>query len=250
MSESIDEIIKGLNYFGYNISIENREEKSNNGVRFTQLKIPSRELIVTIYENEKKGNSVVGGRASTYEKAILKEIVEKLKWNSFENRILEKEILYLISTKCESNVHDFKEKWGNASKTSLLHDILCLANNKRNEPAYLIMGVSDNFHLCGLEESIDQDEIYSWFGKLDCFASNEKPELKIHPLIIAEKKIDVLEITPDDRVPYFLDKEYSSKGGKPIQPYRIYTRNGDTNTPINVQANKKQIEELWSIRFM
>lgn len=252
MSASIQEIIEGLNYFGYEVSSNDLEKKSNNGVESIQLKIPSKSLNITIFENEKKGNSTPGGSASKSEKELLKDIVEKLKWNSFKDKKLEKEIIYLISSKSESDTHDFKEKWSE-SKVNLLHDILCLSNTPKKVSSYLIMGVSDNSEIVGLEEHIDQDEINHWFGQLKCFSSDEKPDINIHALTIAGKKIDVLEIIPNDKIPYFLDKDYSHKSEKnpsrSVKKYHIYTRNGDSNTSIDSQSTKNQIEKLWATRL-
>lgn len=45
--------------------------------------------------------------------------------------------------KTEGDYWDFKEYW-HGNKASLLHDIICMANNLVNRDAYIIIGVSDS----------------------------------------------------------------------------------------------------------
>lgn len=56
---------------------------------------------------------------------------------------LKEEIQSLILLGAEGEYWDFKEKW-HENKASLLHDIICMANNQVGRDAYLIMGVSDS----------------------------------------------------------------------------------------------------------
>ena len=53
------------------------------------------------------------------------------------------EIQRLIALETEGDYWDFKEMWHN-NKASLLHDIICMANNQVGRDAYIIFGVSDS----------------------------------------------------------------------------------------------------------
>lgn len=52
------------------------------------------------------------------------------------------EIQKLIFTKQEGEYWDFKKQWY-GKKTSLLHDIICMANNLCNRTAYIIIGIDE-----------------------------------------------------------------------------------------------------------
>lgn len=58
-----------------------------------------------------------------------------------ENKLTE-EIIELINSMREDDWWDFKE-CHHEDKASLLHDIICMANNRANKDSYLIFGVTD-----------------------------------------------------------------------------------------------------------
>ena len=67
------------------------------------------------------------------------------------NELLIELIEELIHTKREDDWWDFKQ-CHYEDRASLLHDIICLANNRVNRDAYLILGVEDNtFNIIGVE---------------------------------------------------------------------------------------------------
>jgi len=53
-----------------------------------------------------------------------------------------------------------------------------------------------------------------------------------------------LVIKKSKDVPFYVTKSYQS-----VNPFQIYTRVGDTNTPINSEADISDVERLWKIRF-
>lgn len=62
----------------------------------------------------------------------------------------------LIQTGREDDWWDFKECY-HEDKASLLHDIICLANNRANKDAYLIFGVQDKtFNIMGVENDTNR----------------------------------------------------------------------------------------------
>ena len=112
--------------------------QENNGINW-QIKFNNSGASVTIYDTNRKNNTVVNGKCVEGEKASLKEIVEGIKSRDLLIDPLNETIVAFINSKQEGNNYDFKEKWHSSGKEGdLLHDILCLANNENNEDAYLI----------------------------------------------------------------------------------------------------------------
>lgn len=69
------------------------------------------------------------------------------------NRNLKTEIINLIDSQREGAYWDFKQQWYSKEKSSdMLHDIICMANNLENHDAYIIIGVTDDFELYGVED--------------------------------------------------------------------------------------------------
>ena len=76
--------------------------------------------------------------------------------------LIEEVVRSLIETKREDDWWDFKE-FHYEDKGSMLHDIICLANNRANRDSYLILGASvtytkikwNNFH-GSIKESIKE----------------------------------------------------------------------------------------------
>lgn len=57
---------------------------------------------------------------------------------------LEEEISNLIEQKTEGAYWDFKQQWYEDNQdSSLLHDVICMANNLVGRDAYIIIGVED-----------------------------------------------------------------------------------------------------------
>lgn len=64
---------------------------------------------------------------------------------------LEDEVKALILTEREDDYWDFKVKH-HLNKANLLHDIICMANNRVDRDAYIIFGISDvTFEVVGIE---------------------------------------------------------------------------------------------------
>lgn len=71
ISVDIDYIKNGLESIGYIIS--DCIERENNG-KNRQIKFNNSDAIITIYDSNKRNNTVVNGRPEPTEKEILKEI--------------------------------------------------------------------------------------------------------------------------------------------------------------------------------
>ena len=76
------------------------------------------------------------------------------------------------------------------------------------------------------------------------FAGGKIPPVEMKKIYYKYKKIDVLVCKSSSDVPFFLAERY-----KNVNEYQIYTRVGDTNTPINQNASYMDIEKLWRHHF-
>lgn len=160
------------------------------------------------------------------------------------------EIKNLISTRREDDWWDFKREHHH-NKADLVHDIICMANNRPRRDSYIIFGVeNDTYNVIGVEnnEKRRNQQCITDLLKNIAFAGGVRPRIEIHTIIIENHKIDVLIVKDSLNVPYYIEKEYTDKNRK-VRPYHIYTRVADTNTPINMQADINDIEFLWRKRF-
>lgn len=153
----------------------------------------------------------------------------------------------LISKKTEGDYWDFKQEW-HKDNERLLHDILCLANTIHDRDCYLIIGVSDEGEVLGVdgENRVKQAAILDLLSNT-FFAGDNVPELKVETISINNKAIDILTVFNSYKVPFYLKTK--SKKYQSIKEGFIYTRIGDKNTPINQNANIQQIEWLWKKRL-
>ena len=161
-------------------------------------------------------------------------------------------ILELIDSHKEGEWWDFKECFAK-SKTDLIHDIICLANQSSKNNGYLIFGVRDKtFEIVGVEcdeHRKNQQQIIDVLRNVP-FAGDYRPDISLETIIIANHEIDVLIVNNTSNVPYFLSKDYGEQtGGPSLHKGYIYTRVGDTNTPKNATADFYKTELLWRKRF-
>lgn len=188
---------------------------------------------------------------------------------------LDEIIFDLISKKVEGPYWDFKQKWyanDDKGKVSLLHDILCMANNLEDRDAYIIIGVENSS--CKLL-GVQQDQNRRCTANLCCFLRDQdfsggiRPYVRVETIKIYSVDIDVIVIENSNKTPFFLTNDYpktskctnknnqNDKEDANIKPMKsfcikansIYTRIGDTNTPKNSTADLDKIEYLWKKRF-
>lgn len=171
---------------------------------------------------------------------------------------LMEEIQSLIALKTEGDYWDFKEMWHD-NKASLLHDIICMANNQVGRDAYIIFGVSDSkspdgVKVKGVQETGRKDQQHLIdFLRDKKFAGGVRPSVYLQTLEIpdeagAYKQVDVAIIKNSNKTPFFLTDTFQYKG-KEVRSGHIYTRIGDTNTAIDSMADLDKIEYLWRKRF-
>lgn len=162
----------------------------------------------------------------------------------------EQEIIELIKSGFEGDYWDFKFKWhGKATedKERLLHDIICLANTQSDHDGYLIFGIDDSTHdAVGVENDPNRmvtENVISFLRRIP-FSAGIRPEVQIKTINYMQHEIDVLIIKNTRNTPYFLSSNFNK-----VLPANIYTRVGDSNTPINQTADMLHVEHLWKKRF-
>ena len=167
------------------------------------------------------------------------------------NKSLTETISELIETKREGQYWDFKQEHHD-NKADLLHDIICLANSLHKGEKYFIYGVSDPAEGCevkGLnnQKRRTQADIID-FIRSKPFAGDIRPEVELRTVYIQENEVDILIIFDRPQKPYYLRQDYRDKD-KNLHANYIYTRNIDTNTPIDKSADLLFIELMWRERF-
>lgn len=169
----------------------------------------------------------------------------------------EDEILSLLHSKSEGGYWDFKRSW-HEDDASLLHDIICLANNIENRDCYLIIGVDEknNFEFYPLNDDHNRKNSneLTIFLRDKKFFGGIRPSISLQTITVEGYEIDVLTVKNDTHTPYYLTEDYYSKNKnlkkpKVVLKQNIYTRINDTNTPINRTADIDKIEYLWRKRF-
>ena len=156
----------------------------------------------------------------------------------------------LIAANREDDWWDFKQ-CHHQNKADLLHDIICLANNRANRDAYLIFGVEDKtYNILGVENDPNrrnQQGIVD-FLRSKSFAGQVRPRVEVRTISINDHELDVFIVKNSTDVPYYLTKDYND-GQKRIRANYIYTRVQDNNTPIDTCADLNHVEYLWKKRF-
>ena len=235
----IEYIKRSLTEIGYEIS--DVIQRENNGLNW-QIKFSNSDAIITIYDSNRTKNSVVNGRPDADEDKLLKDLVNKLKCKEFSISPLNSTIVELIRSRKEDSYYDFKEI-PHHDNEALLHDILCLSNNTENKDAFLIIGVTDNYSVIGVDEEWCSNNIFDFIKSMH-FAGDHIPDISVEEIYYKCKKLIVIVCKSSKHVPFYLTERY-----KGINANQIYTRIGDTNTPKNKSANYSDVEKLWRIHF-
>ena len=109
---------------------------------------------------------------------------------------LVEEIRNLIELKIEGDYWDFKEMWHD-NKASLLHDIICMANNQLGRDAYIIIGVSDSrcqdgVKIKGVTEVNRKDQQHLIdFLRSKKFAGGLRPPVYLQTISLCDDHIDI-----------------------------------------------------------
>lgn len=155
----------------------------------------------------------------------------------------------LINTGHEGQYWDFKQEWY-SNKASMLHDILCMANNPDQHDSYLIIGVDDNCKITGVENDIRRKttQMLNDFLREKNFSDGIRPELYVENINIDNHQVDVIVIKNSDKTPFALAGDYTD-GNKTVHRNNIYSRIHDSNTPIDKTSSPTIVEELYKKRL-
>lgn len=137
---------------------------------------------------------------------------------------LKEEIIYLISLEQEGGYWDFKKQWHD-NKTSLLHDIICMANNLHNRNAYIIIGVDeeDNFAIVDVKTDPNRRNTQNMvtFLRDKKFAGGARPFVHVEQISLSGKDIDIIVIENSYNTPYYLTDHFEG-----VRANHIYANNG------------------------
>lgn len=126
----------------------------------------------------------------------------------------------LICTGREDDWWDFKECY-HEDRAALLHDIICLANNRADRDTYLILGVRDKtFEIMGVENDPhrrNQQNIVDFLSQKE-FAGQIRPRVEVRTIRLEGHEVDVFIIKNSTDVPYYLIESYTDKKYKPDPP--------------------------------
>lgn len=162
---------------------------------------------------------------------------------------LKNEILELIDSHKEGVYWDFKEKWYEKNKrTSMLKDIICMSNNLENRNSYIIIGVSDDFKVVGVQSDENRMKSHDLIQSVTSleFASGEVPKISLNTIKLNEKELDVIVIYPSRRTPFYIE---SIKPNSDIKQGIIYSRIEDRNISSDARGAFELVRDLWRRRF-
>ena len=122
----------------------------------------------------------------------------------------EAEILSLLHSKSEGGYWDFKRSW-HEDDASLLHDIICLANNIENRDCYLIIVVDEknNFEFYPLNDDHNRKNSneLTTFLRDKKFFGEIRPSISLQTITVEGYEIVVLTVKNDTHTPYYLTAE-------------------------------------------
>ena len=160
---------------------------------------------------------------------------------------LENKIIDLIATQKEGEFWDFKqEPYSRAANKDFVKDVICMANSLYIGEKYIIMGVTDNYEIIGIEDVANRKTQADYINLIrNCdFAGDIRPDISLESIVIQEHTVEVIIIKDKPLKPYYLTNRYQD-----VKPFHIYMRNGDTNTPIDNSADLYHLEKMWKQRF-
>lgn len=152
----------------------------------------------------------------------------------------------------ETDHWDFKQKWyskENGGNGELVLDILNFANTVHNDDCYIILGVSDDGKIVGVETDPNRkntQKLQDLISKVD-FAQNSYPKTNIETFEIDGHSLDVITIYNSKEVPYFLRKNKKRKNKAEIIAGKIYSRVGDSKLQMMVVFQTSSLK-IYSTR--
>lgn len=155
-----------------------------------------------------------------------------------------------IAKKQEGDSWDFKKQWYDKEKekTDLLHDVICMANLIKEEDGIIIIGVDEatDYSVCDVTSDPNRKNTHEMvkFLRDKPFDGGIRPTVYVENIEIDGKTIDVIVVENSSYTPYYLADRFQK-----VEAYHIYTRVGDSNTPVGKSADRDKVEALWKKRF-
>lgn len=149
----------------------------------------------------------------------------------------------------ESEWLDFKEKF-HVNNVEMLHDILCLANSYSyvETDRYLVFGIKNDKSICGVEADSNRKTNANVQDLMRQSNLNRVPTVRLCVENRSGHIVAILEIKNRPDKPFFVTKDKTS-GKSVLRAGVVYTRLGDTNTPLKESAPEEHIELMWRERF-
>lgn len=184
--------------------------------------------------------------------ALLGRVTKMLLKVEWFRMISELRLLDLLDAP-ESETLDFKQEF-HTNTLDLLHDILCLVNAYADTDRALIFGVTNRPRtIVGIESDPNPKDQAMIYDLMRQSHFNRIPTIHLQEFQVQGHTVAVLTIINRPDKPFFLlkDKNVSNSSGKTrtIRAGVIYTRLGDTNTPLADTAPDDKIELMWRERF-
>jgi hypothetical protein len=136
-----------------------------------------------------------------------------------------------------------------ANPADLIHDIICLANAFHEGDRFLVLGIADNRQVEGLAGTAGRRTQAMIIDALRNVGFNHLPTIRLVEVTFnSGKVVDVVVIKDLPEKPYFLLRDYRS-GNRTVRAGVPYTRNGDTNTPLDQCPEDIKTERMYRERF-
>jgi Putative DNA-binding domain len=147
----------------------------------------------------------------------------------------------------ESEWLDFKEMF-HENTVKLVHDVLCLSNSYAETDRYLVFGVADDKTVVGIETDPYRKTNAQIQDLLSASHFNRIPTVNLSVVNHSGHEIAILEMRNRPDKPFFLTQD-KVNGKDRIRAGVVYTRLGDTNTPLMESAPEDHVELMWRERF-
>ena len=142
---------------------------------------------------------------------------------------------------------DYKSQYPTVN-SDLIHDVLCLSNSIINSDRLLVFGINDDRSVSGVENDPNRK---NQADLINLFRTSRLNKLQSFFLVTEnynDHEIDILVIKNMPEKPYFLTEDYTSSG-RPLRAGTVYSRVGDTNTPVNSCSSDHIVEKMYMERI-